>query len=236
VERIDEHAPQRPAKGQKVVIQQRLHEADLTGDLLLRGGYEHLCLPAEFEPDRRCSTSIGWTDPRSCAGELLWPHTINQATLEGYKATLGSYRYAGQYKQRPAPAGGCMLKRHWWRYWQPKGANLPPIAVRLPNGTVEYRVAVELPDRFDQQIQTWDMAFKATTNSDYVVGIVLGAHGADRYVLDLTRDRLDLPAKLLAVRRLSKNWPKAFLKLVEDKANGPAVIQSSGTRSAVCLR
>jgi hypothetical protein len=47
------------ATGHKVVIQQRLHEADLTGDLLARGGYELLCLPAEFEPDRRCSTSIG---------------------------------------------------------------------------------------------------------------------------------------------------------------------------------
>ncbi len=41
------------ATGHKVVIQQRLHEADLTGDLLRQGGYEWLCLPAEFEPDRR---------------------------------------------------------------------------------------------------------------------------------------------------------------------------------------
>src|ERR1700693_2315306 len=52
------------SKGHHIVIQQRLHEADLSGDLLAKGGYEHLCLPAEFEPDRRCTTSIGWTDPR----------------------------------------------------------------------------------------------------------------------------------------------------------------------------
>src|SRR6185436_7836194 len=50
--------------GHKIVIQQRLHEADLTGDLLIKGGYELLCLPAEFEPERRCTTSIGWSDPR----------------------------------------------------------------------------------------------------------------------------------------------------------------------------
>jgi phage terminase large subunit-like protein len=37
---------------------------------------------------------------------------------------------------------------------------------------------------------------------------------------------MDLPATLLAVRRLSAHWPNAVLKLVEDKANGPAVIQS----------
>jgi predicted phage terminase large subunit-like protein len=215
-----------PAKGHKVVIQQRLHEADLTGDLLVRGGYEHLCLPAEFEPDRRCCTSIGWTDPRSAAGELLWPERMPQATLHKLKATLGSYRYAGQFQQRPAPASGGMLKRHWWRFWQPKGANLPPIPIRLPDGTLESRTAIERPDRFDQQIQSWDMAFKDTKNSDYVVGLVMAAYGADRYLLDNTRDRLDLPGTISALRRLSAKWPDAHLKLIEDKANGPAVIQS----------
>jgi predicted phage terminase large subunit-like protein len=215
-----------PSKGHKVVIQQRLHEADLTGDLLIRGGYEHLCLPAEFEPDRRCCTSIGWGDPRSTAGELLWPQRIGEAALNTFKASLGSYRYAGQFQQRPAPAAGGMLKRHWWGYWQPRGANLPPVLVKLPNGEYERRNAVELPERFDQVIQSWDMAFKDTRNSDFVVGQVQAAKGADRYLLEQVRDRLDLPGTLLAVRRLSAQWPNANLKLVEDKANGPAVIQS----------
>ena len=215
-----------PSKGHKVVVQQRLHEADLTGDLLRRGGYEHLCLPAEFEPDRRSSTSIGWQDPRTEAGQLLWPQRIDQAALEEFKATLGRYRYAGQFQQRPAPADGGMLKRYWWRFWQPRGANLPPVVVKLPDGTIEQRTAVELPLRFDVQIQSWDMTFKDTKNADFVVGLVLAAHGADRYLLDQIRDRLDLPGTLLAVRRLSAQWPDALTKLVEDKANGPAVVQS----------
>jgi hypothetical protein len=59
-----------PAKGLRIVIQQGLHEEDLTGDLLMRGGYEHLCLPAEFEPDRRGCTSIGWSDPCSTGGRV----------------------------------------------------------------------------------------------------------------------------------------------------------------------
>ena len=72
------------SKGHKVVIQQRLHEADLTGDLLIRGGYELLCLPAEFEPDRRCHTSIGWTDPRTSLGRIALaaknrPRRVGQA-------------------------------------------------------------------------------------------------------------------------------------------------------------
>ena len=70
------------------------------------------------------------------------------------------------------------------------------------------------------------MAFKDTKNADFVVGLVLAAHGADRYVLDQIRDRLDFPDTLLAVRRLSAQWPDAQNKIVEDKANGPAVVQS----------
>jgi len=98
--------------------------------------------------------------------------------------------------------------------------------VKLPDGTIERRNAVELPSRLDQQIQSWDMAFKGTQNSDYVVGQVQAAYGANRFVLDQIREHLDLPGTLLAVRRLSAQWPDANLKLVEDKANGPAVIQS----------
>ena len=59
--------------GHKVVVQQRLHEVDLAGDLLAKGGYDWLCLPAEFDPERRCVTSIGWADPLQEPGELLWP-------------------------------------------------------------------------------------------------------------------------------------------------------------------
>ena len=102
---------------------------------------------------------------------------------------------------------------------------MEPVLVKLPDGTIEKRQAVELPSRFDQQIQSWDMAFKDTKNSDFVVGQVHGAHGADRFLLDQVRDRMDFPATLLAVRRLSAQWPDAQTKLVEDRANGPAVIQ-----------
>ena len=96
-----------------------------------------------------------------------------------------------------------MLKRHWWRYWQPRRANLPPVLVKLPDGRSELRSAVELPSHLDHLIQSWDMAFKDTPNSDFVVGQIQAAQGADRYLLDQIRDRLDLPGTLLAVRRLS---------------------------------
>ena len=212
--------------GHKIVIMQRLHEADLTGDLLAKGGYELLCLPAEFEPERRCITSIGWKDPRKERGELLWPDKVKRAHLDGLKIALGSYRYAAQYQQRPSPAEGGLMKRHWWRYWRPAHLALPPVQMRLPDGEVRSIPAVPLPALFDQVAQSWDLSFKDLATSDYVVGQVWAACGADRFLLDQQRERMDMPRTVGAIRAMSEKWPQAVTKLVEDRANGPAVIAS----------
>src|ERR1022692_2815437 len=178
------------SSGHKVVIMQRLHEADLTGGLLAKGGYDLLCLPAEFEPEHRCVTSIGWSDPRQESGELLWPEKVSRDDLDGLKTTLGSYRYAAQYQQRPSPAEGGVFKRSWWRYWRPAHRELPPVQVRMADGTVESIAAVSLPERFDQVVQSWDLAFKDLATSDYVVGQVWAARRADRFLLDQRRERM----------------------------------------------
>jgi predicted phage terminase large subunit-like protein len=213
------------ATGHKLVIMQRLHESDLTGDLLVKGGYEHLCLPAEFEAERRSTTSLGWSDPRHERGELLWPEKVSPADLEQLKVTLGSYRYAAQYQQRPSPADGGIFKRSWFRYWRPAHMELPPVQVKTSDGQILSIPAVPIPAQFEQTIQSWDMAFKDLETSDYVVGQVWAADKADRYLLDQLRNRFDMPATKEAVKALSSRWPKAGCKLVEDRANGPAVIQ-----------
>ena len=147
------------------------------------------------------------------------------AQLDALKISLGSYRYAGQFQQRPSPAEGGILKRAWFRFWRPAHIDLPAVSVRLPDGSVIQIQAVPIPANFDTMIQSWDMAFKDNVTSDYVVGQVWGAKGADRFLLDQHRARLDMPATKDAVLSLSHRWPKATAKLVEDKANGPAVIQ-----------
>ena len=91
-------------------------------------------------------------------------------------------------------------------------------------GTIQKIYPVILPDEFDQQIQSWDMGFKDLQTSDYVAGGVWAAKKADRYLLDQVRERFSFPETLAAVKRMSQKWPKTGLKLVEDKANGPAVI------------
>jgi predicted phage terminase large subunit-like protein len=99
-----------PTKGGRVIVMQRLHERDLAGHVLEQGGYEHLCLPMEFEPERRCSTSIGWSDPRDEEGELLWPTRFPAHEVVEYKKRMGEFASSGQFQQRPAPRGGGMFK------------------------------------------------------------------------------------------------------------------------------
>jgi predicted phage terminase large subunit-like protein len=212
-----------PKTAAKVVVMQRCHQQDLSGHLLEQGGWEHLCLPAEYE-FVRCTTSIGWSDPRNEHGELLWPDRFGAAELAVLKRSLGSYGAAGQLQQRPSPAEGGMLKRHWFRFWQPPGANLPPVVVRMPDGTYRSVLAEEI-GTVDEQVQSWDCTFKNLETSDYVVGQVWGRRGSSFLLLDQFRGRMDFPETVSAVRRLSSRWTGTVAKLIEDKANGSAVIQ-----------
>ena len=158
-------------------------------------------LATEFEPDNRCSTPI-WTDPRTEPGELLFPELFTREVIEQAKQDLGSAGFAAQHQQRPAPAEGLIFNPSWWRFW------------------------TTLPEKFDEVIQSWDLAFKDTKTSDFVAGGVFGRIGSEVYLLDWINERLSFSATCEAIVRMSEKWPQAGRKLVEDKANGPAVIDA----------
>jgi predicted phage terminase large subunit-like protein len=187
--------------GHRIVVGHRLHESDISGELLQRGGFEHLCLPAEFEPDRKCITSI-WSDPREREGQLLAPERVTQAELEKMKVLLGSFRYAGQFQQRPAPMAGGLVRREWLRYYD-----------SLPGDLTDFTLSV-------------DAAFKSGELSDYVVCQCWARRGADFYLLDQVRAKLDFPQTIRMMRQMCQRWPKAARKLIEDRANGAALIAS----------
>lgn len=186
--------------GAVVLVMTRWHDADLAGMLLeemASGGesWDVVCLPALAE-----SNDLLGRDP----GEPLWPERgFDTEWSVDTKRAVGSTAWAALYQQRPTPEEGGLLKRAWWRYWD------------------------TLPDSFDQVVTSWDMAFKgeeAVTQADYVVGEVWGRRGADIYLIDLVRDRMDMVQTLSAVRRLASKWPDARPILIEDKANGPAIV------------
>lgn len=97
------------------IMMQRLHTRDVSGEILAKNlGYVHLLLPMEFEPERKFVNSIGWTDPRTQDGELLFPTKFPRDEVEKLKTSLGSFGTAGQLQQSPVPRGGGMFKREWF--------------------------------------------------------------------------------------------------------------------------
>jgi predicted phage terminase large subunit-like protein len=102
-----------------IVIMQRLHEDDTSG-VILSGdyGYEHLCLPMRFDPARKCTTSIGFEDPRTEEGELLFPERFPDWVVDRDEAIMGPIATAGQMQQSPIPRGGSIIKRDYWQLWE----------------------------------------------------------------------------------------------------------------------
>lgn len=194
-----------PKDARWVIIMQRIRHDDLVGWIKEHAEkeWEWLVLPAEFEPGRRCRTKI-FFDPRTEPGEPLFPARWNSIELAKLAKTMGRHAYDAQYQQRPTPLEGSLLKRHWWKFYECAPA--------------------EQAQQCDYIFQSWDCAFKKLEDSDYVVGQVWGVKGANRYLLDQVRERLSFTETCAAIASMSAKWPEAKRKLIEDKANGSAVI------------
>ena len=119
-----------PKQSAIVVIMQRLHQEDVSG-MILEGedadDWTHLCLPMEHDPQRHCVTvlktdpEIIWEDPRTEAGELMWPERFGAAEVRSLERGLGAYMASGRLQQLPTPKGGGIFKRDWWRLYPTEG-------------------------------------------------------------------------------------------------------------------
>lgn len=151
-----------------VVIMQRLHEDDVSGVILAEElGYTHLCLPMEFEADRASTTPFG-ADRRMAEGELLFPELFSRTRVEELKKVKGTYAYAGQYQQRPAPREGGMLKPHWFE-------RVKAVPVQA------------------NRVRRWDLAASEDSKGrdpDYTVGLLMARDRAGLfYIEDVVRGR-----------------------------------------------
>ena len=137
-------------------------------------------------------------------GDALIPELHPLDKLLETKATLGDYFWSAMYQQSPKPMGGAIFKDTGVRYY-------------LPN---------DLPDKFDTVIHSWDMTFKDGEGTDYVVGQVWGKKGAHSFLLHQVRKRMGFVESVAAVRQMKEDYPQARRILIEDKANGPAIIDA----------
>jgi len=119
-----------PRHTAEVAIMQRLHENDLAGHILdTDPDFEHLMLPASFEPERRYYTGLGWTDPRTEDGEILWPERFDDKSLAVFKRN--AYEWAGQWQQRPEVRGGSIIKRDYWQHYVTDDGRVPQCTYKI---------------------------------------------------------------------------------------------------------
>lgn len=193
-----------PASSAIVVIMQRLHEKDVSGTILSLGlGYDHLMLPMEFDPKRRCHTSIGFRDPRQHAGELLFPERFPRAVVERDKVPMGAYAVAGQFQQEPAPRTGGMFQR------------------------TDFEV-VDAAPATSNKVRRWDFAAtdpkekaKQGGDPDWTVGLLLSEHRGIYYVEDVVRDRKS-PAGVETMLRNTASQDGKGIKIVIPQDPGAA--------------
>lgn len=151
-----------------ILIMQRLHQEDLSGHLLRRGGWKHINWPMEYEVSRPPTEDdpLGYTadptDERTVKGELLFPKLFPREKVELLKTDLGAYGAAGQLQQRPVPEGGAMFMRGWFALFLDA---MPKDVVRIvrgwdtasSEGSGDYTVGVKIAETRDGKIILQDV-------------------------------------------------------------------------------
>jgi predicted phage terminase large subunit-like protein len=202
-----------------VVIQQRIHQADLSGHLLERGGWTHLCLPAEFDRRTIISLPISKRELVKEEGDMLWPHRMGRTELDAIKRRLGSYGHACQYLQNPVARGGNVIKESWF-------------------GTFR-----EFP-KFDQVVQSWDCSYKTGQTNDYSACVTVGVIGKRHddsgaapgyYVLHAWRDKVEFVQLKRKANDLYREWNPEVV-LIEDTASGQSLLQELRTDTVLPIK
>jgi len=180
----------------------RWHEDDLAGRLLQQASEDPnadqwtvLKLPGIYE-----TGDSHPEDPRK-EGEALWESDFGQDVMKGIRSSVGSRVWESLYQQRPTIADGNVIKRDWIRFYD------------------------KLPDALDELILVADLSFKEGPETDFTVVQCWGRKGANCYLIDQIRDRMDFPKQLEAIRKIRARNPGVILTLIEEAANGAAVIQ-----------
>lgn len=178
------------SEGRLVLIMQRLHEMDTTGDLLKDGGYHLLKLPAENRSEKTLHIVLNNKHWDMEPGQFLSPR-LTQADLEKLRTDLTEYHFLGQYMQEPVPLGGGEFKEAWLQWYQPGGAK-----------PKEMNIAILVDPSGGE-----DLNKKKKKLSDWTVMDVIGlAPDNNYYLLDRIRDRLNPTDRIDTLFMLHRKW------------------------------
>lgn len=193
-------------------VMQRLHEEDLVGYLQRNDNPVTLRLPMRFQAANRCVTPIGG-DQRTVDGELLFPAMFPENRVRELERDLGIFAHA-QLQQEPTNPEGEVFKAGWLRQ---RWTTLP---------------------RMVQVILSGDMSFKKAAGCDRCSLQVWGTDGRRLYLLDNLTSLMSFQDTVRAIRHLQAKWSDIGAILIEDTANGPAVIETlqQDTRGVIAVK
>jgi predicted phage terminase large subunit-like protein len=232
--------------GAMIVVMQRIHEGDLSGDILMRDeaerkagrppNYVHFCVPMSYVPCQHVNAWVGdkivtfigddaeeidddevfWADRRVDDGDLLWPGRFPASEVFKLERELGPYAYAGQYQQVPAPRGGGIIREEWWQTWDKETAE--------KNGGVP-----EKYPGFEYILAALDTAYTSKEENDpsalSIWGIFRDPNGHPLiFLMFAWQDRLQFPELVSRVGADCKKF-KVDRLIIENKAAGHSVGQ-----------
>ena len=191
------------AQAKVIIIMTPWHEDDLAARVLKNEPHVTLVrLPIEAEEKDLLGRPVGDALCPELGKDNHW--------LEQFKASYlsdpsngGLRAWQALYQCSPRVEGGNLVRREWWKWYDKKDITA-----------------------FGTTVISVDATFKDEDTNDYVAIQVWGKLGNDYYLRYALKRHLNFPNTVQAIRLVKKLYPDARYILIEDKANGSAIIQT----------
>lgn len=180
-----------------IVIMTRWHEDDLAGRIIANEQCEVINLPCEAEEN----DVLGRIPGQALFPEIGKDDSWKDEFKKTYQTIEGSRAWLALFQGRPKAQEGNMLKESWWKYYD------------------------ELPTMITT-IMSIDASFKDGDHNDATCIQVWGKRNTDIYLIENINKRMDFPTTVQTIRYVKANYPQIGCILIEDKANGSAIIQT----------
>lgn len=202
--------------GKLIVIQTRWTENDVIGYVQTHWSeyvWKYINLPCECEDpehdplgrqlgDALIGEHLGDVDvPQRVRNDNVWLKSKKVLVCAGE----GEYVWNALYQGHPTAQQGNLFKDEWWQLYSRQKVR---------------------PEDFDYMCLSVDATFKKTETSDYVAIELWGLRQNHAYLYSLVNKRMGFTETLTRIKQYTKQYPTIDELIIEDKANGSAIIDS----------